>query len=447
MASLATERDDPALSLAAMIAQCIIHATYNPVYAPHKARELGEAALTLALKLKDREAEARVLWCLMMVEFHSGSLGQHVLDYGEKALFMARELGMKELEGYVLGNLSWAYTHRLQLREALQANAQALKIWQALGNLPMVSDAYAIKMGNLRMTGEYEDLLTTGVEAIHLGQAIGNPLHHYMALLMMGETYGVKGRLGQAFLHFEQAATVAEVSGDDRLSWGHHLYRINAHLLCGDMVQAEQVADHIYASLGESARIFQEFVLASITMTKIALGKLREAEATLEQAFTTLDRDVSFSFAIVPLLVADGHLQLILGNSERVLDRTADVARKLKQAGGRFYLAELLWLQGKAYLGLEQVEQAKAVLMEAKKVAEYTGERTILWQILATLSDLEMNSGNQSEAEMLNSQAREIITFIADHIGSESLRDSFLTQPAVEQVMMKSKVRIRGYLA
>jgi hypothetical protein len=58
-----------------------------------------------------------------------------------------------------------------------------------------------------------------------------------------------------------------------------------------------------------------------------------------------------------------------------------------------------------------------------------------------------MNSGNQSEAVMLNSQAREIITVIADNIGSESLRDSFLTQPAVEQVMTESKVRIPGYLA
>jgi tetratricopeptide (TPR) repeat protein len=294
------------------------------------------------------------------------------------------------------------------------------------------------------MAGKYEDLLTTGVEAIHLSQAIGNHLHHYMALLMMGETYGMQGRLGQAFLHFEQAATVAEVSGDDRLSWGHHLYRITAHLLCGDIVRAEQVADHIYASLGESARIFQEFVLASVTMTKIALGKLREAEATLEQAFTTLDRDVSFSFAIVPLLVADGHLQLVLGNPERALDRTTDVAQKLKQAGGRFYLAELLWLQGRACLALEQDRQAKAVFMEAKQVAEYTGERTILWQILSTLSDLEMNSGNQSEAEVLNFQAREIITFIADRIGSESLRVSFLTQPAVEQVMTEFKERIPG---
>ena len=75
-------------------------------------------------------------------------------------------------------------------------------------------------------------------------------------------------------------------------------------------------------------------------------------------------------------------------------------------------------------------------------MAEFTGERTILWQILATISELEMNSGNQSEAEMLNSQAREIITFIADHCGSESLRDSFLTQPIVERVIMESKMRI-----
>ncbi len=37
LANLAEERNDPALRLAAIIAQCIIHSTYNPVFDPQKA--------------------------------------------------------------------------------------------------------------------------------------------------------------------------------------------------------------------------------------------------------------------------------------------------------------------------------------------------------------------------------------------------------------------------
>jgi hypothetical protein len=105
------------------------------------------------------------------------------------------------------------------------------------------------------------------------------------------------------------------------------------------------------------------------------------------------------------LIVADGHLQLALGNPEGALDRTEDVIHQLNQAGGRFYLVKLLWLQGKAWLALEKGEQAKAALMEAKAVAESLDERTILWQILATLRDLERMSGDELEAEKLRCQA------------------------------------------
>jgi hypothetical protein len=56
------------------------------------------------------------------------------------------------------------------------------------------------------------------------------------------------------------------------------------------------------------------------------------------------------SAAIAPLFAADGHLQLALGNPERVLDRMEEAIQRLPQAGIRYYLAETLWLQGKAWL-------------------------------------------------------------------------------------------------
>ena len=76
--------------------------------------------------------------------------------------------------------------------------------------------------------------------------------------------------------------------------------------------------------------------------------------------------------------------------------------------------------------------------MEAKAVAEDTGERTILWQILATLGDLEGMSGNQAEAERLRREAREIVNYIAENAGSDALRDSFLAQPAVARVLKEN---------
>ncbi len=433
--NIAVGRDDRAMRLAAIIAQCIIYATYNPVFDPIKALELGRAALDLAIQLDDRAAQARALWCLMLVEFHTGGDNQQVLAFGEEALAMARELSLKELEGYVLGNLSWAYSLQLQLREARQANSEALHIWQALGNLPMAADATSIMMSNQRFAGEYEDLLATGSEAVRLNQSIGNALHYYMALLMMGEVYGLRGQLGEALVHFEKAGEIGAKSGDERLLWGHCIYQIPVYIFAGAWEQAEQVADQLYVHRDATRPIFQNYLLANVALAKIALGKLQEGKAVLEMAFTTLGPKTSFSFASVPSIVVDGHLQLALGNPQGALKSSADVIHQLNQACSRFYLAELLWLHGKAWLVLEDVDQAKQALRQAKAVAEDTGELVILWQILSTLSDLEKMNGNLPEAELLRRQAYSVISYIAEHAGSDVLRDSFLAQPAVARLV------------
>ena len=50
---------------------------------------------------------------------------------------------------------------------------------------------------------------------------------------------------------------------------------------------------------------------------------------------------------------------------------------------------------------LGKVAQARDALEEAIITAEYTGERTVLWQVLALLGDLETMSGNEPEAARL----------------------------------------------
>ena len=65
-------------------------------------------------------------------------------------------------------------------------------------------------------------------------------------------------------------------------------------------------------------------------------------------------------------------------------------------------------------------------------MAEEKQERIFLWQILATLGDLEELRGDAAEAEKWREQACEIIQYIADRAGDEQdLRAAFLAQPAM----------------
>ena len=81
----------------------------------------------------------------MLVEFHAGADSQKVFALGEQSLSVAREMELKELMGYVLGNLTWAYFNHDALEPARQANAEAQAIWLELGNLPMLADSYTLE--------------------------------------------------------------------------------------------------------------------------------------------------------------------------------------------------------------------------------------------------------------------------------------------------------------
>jgi DNA-binding SARP family transcriptional activator/predicted ATPase len=435
---LATASQDRTLELAALTAQCIVYATHTPIFNPPKARELGQAALNLAHQLNDRAAKAEALWCMMLVEFHSGGDRQKVFAYGQQALSHARELGLKELQGYVLSNLSWAYLTHEQLDAARKTNSEAQSIWEALGNLPMVADSYTIKLAIHRFAGEYRAVLATGPEALRLSQSIGNPMHQDMALLLMGGIHCLQGQLDQAFANFEAAMAIGEDGVNSLLAQGHFANLIPAYLLAGALDQAEQLADKLYAMRENFLPVFQTQFFVNIARTKTALGKLRESEAILERAFNDFKRTGASSFAFAPLLVTDAHLQWALGNPQGVLDRTEEAIRRLRQADGRIFLAEALWLQGRTYLSLEKTEQAEEALLQAKLVAEQTGERSILWQILGTFSELERRRGNEGEAERLRVQAQEIINYIAEHTGSEKLRGSFVARTDVRRLITPS---------
>jgi len=171
---------------------------------------------------------------------------------------------------------------------------------------------------------------------------------------------------------------------------------------------------------------------------KIACGKLDQASAILDQVLEEFNWNSSWSHTITSIAIVDGYLQLALGKPERVFTRWQDQMQQFRGSGFHRDLARELWLRGKACLALEDLDQAKDTLLEARAVAEGKSERTILWQILATLSELEAACGDREAAKKLNDQAHEVIEYIAAHAGE--LRDTFLAQPAVAVVLAEGQL-------
>lgn len=431
---LAETRNDPPLKLTALISMGILHATGISVFNLERAGELGKAGLDLARNLAERSAEARALWCMMLVEHFSGGEVEQVLAYGSQLLAIARQAGQKELVGYVQTNLAWAYFNNEQFGEAHAAKDEARSIWQALGNLPMVCDSYTIKLHVYRTTGQYDALLALEHEALDASRGIKNVLHEGLTLFNICDAYCAQGRFSQAVAALEAARTLAAAAREiPNANIGVFLYSIHAFLSAGDLEEAGRWADQLYALKEAYQPLTRTFFLVAVARARIAQGRLQEAGDILRKDLDVLDQDRPALTDMAPVFVADAHLELAMGHPERALARAHAVIQRLRQAGSRNCLAEAYWLRGRARLALGEELRAREAFREALAAAQVTSERPILWQVLHALSDLERNTGNPGDADRLSDQARAVVLDIAAHAGE--LEDVFSAQPGVSRLL------------
>jgi tetratricopeptide (TPR) repeat protein len=433
MLAMAAERHDQTLELAALTAQCIIHARHNPVFNPSRAREEGQAALALARTLDDRAAEARALWGMMLMGIYGGGSVPEIMTFGQRSLALARELGLKEQMGYVLVNLCWPYMAQKQLAAAIKANDEALAVWQALGNPPRLLEAYEMRQWLLTVPGDLGGVMAAARETLRLSRLTANQGFEGNALRFMAHVHLRQGRFAQALACAGEAMSLqrqryySEHANDEVLSL---LYRY-----AGALEESEQWADKLDEALqATSVPLFENFYLMTMAGAKIARGKLAEGQAILDRMLEGVQPDLLWSHMIILKALGYAQLQLARGRPERVFDLLLeDRVQDYRRAGFHYFLAEEHWLRGKAWLAMREFEKARVALLQAREVAAIQEERTILWQILAALGELEQACGNAAAATEMREQARAVVDDISAHAGP--LRDTFLSQPAVAQLL------------
>jgi hypothetical protein len=443
MIELAAERNDQSLELVALIALCDIHARHTPLFNPPTAKKMGQAALDLARNLNDRKAEAAALGGLMFAALYGGEENRNALAYGEASLSLARELGLQEQKGAVLVHLCWPYIAQKQLGAALDANREAEAVWRELGNLPKLVETYDMRQFLHLIAAEHEQQLATSSELHRLSLMTGNQLFQGNALTMMSDAHRLHGRFAEALIAINAAMAIKKFGEQPLWKQSECYFRMALYLAGGAMDLAEHSADQMYMMQESLIPMFQSAFLNRIARVKIACGKLGEGEAILDRAVELCSPGNAWSHSIVWIGITDAYLQLALGKPERAFLRLEERVHSHRQAGYLFNLAEELWLRGRVRLALGDVEAAKEILLEAKALADEKQERIYLWQILATLGDLEEMRGDAAGAEKLRAQACEIIDYIAEHAGDEEgLRASFLARPTVRRILTESKTRI-----
>ena len=426
-------RQSKALELSALIFQSNLHSHYTGVFNPPKARESGRAALALAQELGDRAAQAHALWGLQNAELYSAGDSRQVVAYGHQALALARELGLKELIAHALKNLSWPFGAQKQLAQAREELAEAQSIWRELGNLQKLAEAYRLMLILHSLIGDHRSMLVDAPKLSELGASIGSRLDEVDPLYWLSSVQIRQGRFGQALENLEQIRSYVEALGHLKEKHDHQYGRIMFYRAVGAPEEAERWADELYAERETVPPNFITPYFVEVARTKIALGKLDEGRAILDELLAALPYDAVWSYNIVDIALEYGSIHLALGQPENLFARLEERMQPYREAGFGRLLADEHWLRGQAALALGQYEAARELLLKAREVAEAQDERAILWKILATLSDVERACGNADSVERLRDQAQTVVGDIAAHAGE--MRDVFLNQSDVIQLL------------
>jgi tetratricopeptide (TPR) repeat protein len=436
MRALAVQRQSKTLELSGLIAQSNLHGHYTGVFNPLKSKELAQAALVLVRELGDKAAEARVLWVLQVAEVYSAGDIQQAVAYGEQALALARQLGLKDLIGLVLNNLCWPIGAQKPLQQSRDELKETQAIWQELGNLPRLAEASRFMLIFHNFAGDHRRTLVDAPKLAELGASIGSRLDEVESFLWLAFAHIRQGRFNQALDCLDRYGAYAESLGHPNEQHGHQWGRIKLYLAVGALEDAERWAEELFTQRETIPPNFITVYIFEIARVKIAGGKLDEGRAILDELLKNLPLDAGWSYLITEIAMGYGELNLALGQPESLFAGLEERVRPYREAGFNARLADECWLRGRAALALGQCDAAREAFLKAKEAAEAQEERAILWKILASLSELEEAYGDREAAEKLRDQAMALVDDIAAHAGE--LRDAFLAQTAVAQVLSEN---------
>ncbi len=434
MESVARERGDRSLELAGLIEQATLRTVYSPIIDPDLARTLLDRALALAGELDDHGAEARILWTLMRITVFSGEDPSLAIIYGERSLALAREYHLHEQLAYTLNDIQYAYRSAGQVDRALAALDEARDLWRAQGNLHMLADNLNQAAFIYGFSGRLAQALAPADEAYQISVPSNNVTQGVLSQLIAGQLYTYLGQPDRALESLERARSLGSLFGTGYID-------ATLALLYGSFGAIERalaLARQSYDATQSTPlfRVLGVSVVGTLAWLHALKGELAEAEPMFAEADRLTDGiGVAAWLGGAQLPLAEGELALARRDYPRVVVSMQRTAATLRAQGVRVHVPEALHLAARALLALDRLQEAHAILCEARAEAEAMGTRRILWQILIALSQAEEQGGNSAEAESLRQQAREVIGTIADHCPPD-LRASFLDLPDVKDAIL-----------
>jgi tetratricopeptide (TPR) repeat protein len=435
MENFARQHNARKMQLASLVARITIYSIPSPQFDIQRADQLAEHALALARAIDDQPAEAKILWNLMLLNSRLNSNYQQAIQYGEQAIAIARTFDLREQLAYLLNDISLLYVWTGATEQGQAANLEARAMWQAMNNLPMLADNLGYATMQHIALGENESACQSAQEALAICQRIGNVWGETFSQSWVGAAYRELGEIEQAINAMQNSVRLAEHSFRAPLSFTRaELAALYADL--GDQQTGLELAHLAYAEGLKIAHLMLIFTTAELAHIYALQGDIATAKhyiADTAQRLTPTDQvslfDLTIKHVEAEIALAEQDYTGAITICDQVI--AFQHAHHLRQ-----HLPKAFYLKACALQRAGKIDQAYAVLQEARVEAEAAQSRWMRWRILAALAQIEQARGNAVPAQQLHTQAHEILDYIVAHT-PPAFRESFLNLPAVREVMGK----------
>lgn len=429
MTRLAEARDDRALALGAMMASATIYSIPSTAFDEPRAQALNDRALALARELDDKEAQAKILWNMMLMQTRAGKGFSYAAAYGEEALQIARENNLRERLAYLLNDLSTLHVFLGQPQVGEAYNLEARAMWLELGNMPMLGSNLGYAVMNHLFTGNLDQAIADSQEALRQSREINNSWNEAFAQTWIGEAYMERGEIETAERVMQAAIELgARVFPPTLVMTRADLARLYIDL--GDPGRGIELASAALAVAEEKVPALRLWPLGVLAHGYIEAGMLDKAQAQLRGAPDIRNYDENLWY-VISSSRAQIELALAEGDFLRAANLADDLVAELQRKKLRQFLPAALTVRGNALRGMGRLDEAEESLQEGQSLAEEMGAPWSLWKISALRARVLEQRGDKDGAGAYRERARALVDRIAARTPG-NLRARFLQHAASE---------------
>jgi hypothetical protein len=432
MQALAQKHEAISVEFEAVMAQAQIHSVPSTEFNLIAGLDLIEKATMIAEQLNDQAALAKIYWITTnLYRFHQNLDESELM--GEKAIALARDLGLEEQLAYSLTDTAHTYNLNGQVVRAKEVSLEAAELWRKMENLPMLADCLAGLSSIHVFSGDYDLAYAYSDEAYEISSKIDNIWGKSYSRYAIGFVDMERGNLDMAIRNFEQSKKdareanflVGEILTNGWLSVMYSQY--------GHFQNAEDTINRMFKEQPKNVELMKPFFFGTKLLSLVLAGKVNEADEFIKREESNSVQKSFYAVNFYELALC--HLAYVRQNYQAAIKNANDFLNTLKIKGVEFLTAELLLLISKAQIGLALWEEAENTLGDAKSTAEKLGSRRSQWQVEYLLGQCAIQRGDLNQAAQYFQRSKETIAYILDHISSDDLKEHFLNLEAVKQVL------------